>query len=103
MSDKTPWGRHEGMAESDPAHSWLVKMVIVMIVFPVLLVTLMQPWKLVIYGLAWLLPADAAWAHWFGLCAVVVGTILAGWGALRVCRLIWPKPTTSSHAWFNKV
>jgi len=41
MSDKAPWWRLEGMAESDCGHSWLVKLVIVMLVFPTLLLTLM--------------------------------------------------------------
>ena len=88
----------EGMAESHRAHSWLVKLVIVTIVLPTLLLALMQPWKLVIFGLAWLLPADTLWAQWVGWCAVVVGVVLAVGGALWLCRLIWPRATTSSHA-----
>jgi len=86
------------MAESDRGHPWLVKLVIVAIVFPILLMALMQPWKLVLLGLAWLLPVHTQWAWWVARCAAVVGVILAGYGALWICRLIWPKATTRSHA-----
>jgi hypothetical protein len=86
------------MAESDRRHSWLVKLVIVTIVFPVLMVALMQPWHLVLFGLDRLLPVDTQWAQWVGLCAVIVGVIFAGYGALWICRLIWPKATTRPHA-----
>jgi uncharacterized membrane protein YdjX (TVP38/TMEM64 family) len=98
MPDRTRWWRFEGMAESDHGHSWLVKATIVVIVFPVLLVSFMQRWKLVVLGLAWMLPADAAWAHWVGWCAVVVGVILAGWVSFWICRLIWPKSASPSRA-----
>jgi len=86
------------MAESDRGHSWLVKLVIATIVFPVLVVALMQPWKLVLFGLAWLLPVDARWAQWVGWCAAIFGAMLAGYAALWICRLIWPKTATRSHA-----
>jgi hypothetical protein len=98
MPDRTPWWRLEDMAESDPGHPWLVKLVIVTIVFPTLILTLMLAWKLVLLGLAWLLPVDTRWAQWVGWCAAIVGVILAGYGALWVCRLIWPKRTTNSLA-----
>ena len=98
MPDRTPWWRLEGMAESDRGHSWLVKLEIVTIVFPVLVLALTQPWKLVLFGLAWLLPPGTRWAQWVGWCAAIVGVTLAGCGALWICLLIWPKPTTSSHA-----
>ena len=97
MPDRTRWWRLETMSESDRGHSWLVKL-IVAIVFPVLVVALMQPWKLVLFGLAWLLPVDTRWAQWVGWCASIAGAILAGYGALWICRLIWPKTTTRSHA-----
>jgi hypothetical protein len=77
------------MDASDRGHSWLIKLVIVAIVFPVLVVALMQPWKLVLFGLAWLLPVDQQWAEWVGWCASIVGVVLAGYGALWICRLIW--------------
>ena len=98
MPDRTPWWRLASMTESDRAHSWLVKLLIVTIVFPVLLMALMQPWKLVLFGLAWLLPVGTQWAQWVGWCAAIAGVILAGYGALWICRRIWPKATTKSHA-----
>ena len=98
MSHKASWWRLDHMAESDRRHAWLVKAVIVMIVFPTLLVTFTQAWKLVLYPLAWLLPPERLWAQLIGWSAVVVGLVLAVVGALWVCRLIWPKRTTNSHA-----
>ncbi len=86
------------MAESDRGHSWLVKFVIVAIAFPVLLVALMQPWKLVLLGLACLLPVNTQWAQWVGWCASIAGMVLAGYGALWICRLIWLKATSRPHA-----
>jgi len=83
MSDRTSWWRLEHMAESDRRHAWLVKLVIVTMVFPVLLLTLMQPWKLVIYGLAWLLPSHTLWAQAIGWCAVVLNAAIHLWA--RVC------------------
>ena len=78
-------------SESDPGHRWIRKSTIVAIVFPTLLVTLMQPWKLVMLGLPSILPRDQQWTEWVGWCAVVVGFILPAWGALWICRLVWPK------------
>lgn len=72
-------------------------LVIVLLVFPTLLLTLMQPWKLVIYGLAWLLPGDKLWAQWIGWCAVVIGMLLALFGVSWICRQIWPTATTKAH------
>ncbi len=86
------------MAESDRRHSWLVKVLIVMLVFPMLLLTLIQAWKLVLYPLAWLLPAKRLWAQLIGWSAAIVGMVVALIGALWICRLIWPKSTTNSHA-----
>jgi hypothetical protein len=83
---------------SDRGHSWLVKLVIVTIVFPVLVLGLRRPWKLVLFGLAWLLPVGTQWVQWVGWCAAIVGVTLAGYVALWICRLIWPKARTSSHA-----
>ena len=88
----------ESMTESDRGHARLVKLVIVTIIFPTLVVALMQPWQLILFGLAWLLPLEKQWAQWVGWCASIVGVILAGYGALWICRLIWPKATTSLHA-----
>ena len=82
MPDRTPWWRLGDMAESDWGHSWLVKLVIVTVVFPTQVLTLMQPWNLVLLGLAWLLPINTQWAQWVGWCATIVGVILAGYGAL---------------------
>jgi membrane associated rhomboid family serine protease len=86
------------MEESDRRHSWLVKVLIVMMVFPTFLLTLMQVWKLVLYPLAWLLPAEGLWAQLIGWSAAVVGVVFALVGALWICRLIWPKRATNSHA-----
>ena len=80
------------MAESDLADSWIIKMLIVLMVFPVLLVAFTQAWKLVLYPLAWLLPSGALWAAFIGWTVMVIGLVLAVGGAVWVCRLIWPKP-----------
>jgi len=98
MSDRASSWRLDQMAESDRRHSWLLKALIVMLVFPVLLLTFMQVWKLVLYPLAWLLPAGALWAQLVGWAAVVVGLVLAVGGALWACRLIWPKRAARPHA-----
>src|SRR5437867_8384458 len=93
---RTRWWRLQNMSESDAGHHRLVKATIAGFVFPTLLVALMQPWKLVVLGLAWILPSDSVWAYWVGWCAVVAGWILAGWGAFSICRMIWPKAATPS-------
>jgi len=98
MSDRARWWRWDQMAESDRRHSWLVKVLIVMIVFPTLLFTFMQAWLLVLYPLAWLLPAETLWAQLIGWSAVAVGVVVALVGALWICRRIWPKRATHSHA-----
>jgi len=98
MTDRAPWWRLDDMAESDRGHSWLLKALIVMIIFPTLLLILIQAWKLVLFPLAWLLPAERLWAQVIGWSAVVVGVSVALVGALWVCRLIWPKRATNSHA-----
>ena len=85
------------MPESDRRHVWLVRVLIVLLVFSVLFLTLMQPWKLVLYGLAWLLPADKPWAEWVGWSAAIAGVLLALVGALWICRRMWPT-TSKSHA-----
>jgi hypothetical protein len=84
--------------EADRRHSWLIKMVIVLIVFPALVVAFTQPWKLVLFGLAWLLPVDTTWAWWLGWGAAIAGVILGGYGALWICRLIWPKGPSNARA-----
>jgi hypothetical protein len=86
------------MAESDRGHAWLLKAVIVLLVFPVLLLTLMQPWKLVLYPLASILPAEALWAQIVGWAAMIVGLMFAIGGAFWVCRLIWPRRATNHNA-----
>jgi hypothetical protein len=98
VSDKARWWRLEAMAESDRGHSWLVKFVIVVFVFPVLVLTLMQPWKLVTYGLTSVLRGDERWAQLIGWSAVIIGVLLALFGALWICRWIWPTATNKSHA-----
>jgi hypothetical protein len=90
-ASKTPWWQLAPMPESDRGHRWLLKATITTIVFPTLLLTLMQPWKLVLLALGWILPRDPLWAQWVGWCAVVLGLIVPAWGAFWVCRLIWPK------------
>ena len=58
-----------------PSLVGLLKALIVMVIFPVLLLTLMQVWKLVFYPLAWLLSAGALWAQLVGWVVVVVGLV----------------------------
>src|SRR5262245_48500132 len=52
MPDHAPRWRHRRMGEADRGHAWVVKLVIVIFVFPIVFLTLMQPWKLVLFGLA---------------------------------------------------
>ena len=103
MSEKASWWRFNAMAESNRGHSWLVKALIVILVFPVLLFTFTQIWGVVLYPLAWLLPAGALWAQFVGWTAMVVGLVLGVGGALWICRLIWPKRATNHHAHINGV
>jgi hypothetical protein len=48
----------EPMPESDRRHAWPVKALIVMIVFPVLLLACLYAWSVLLYTLAWVLPAE---------------------------------------------
>ena len=98
MPDKARWWRLEAMAESDRGHAWLVKSVIVVFVFPVLVLAFMQPWKLVTYGLVWVLPPDGSWAQVVGWGVGIVGVLLALFAALWICRWIWPAAINKSHA-----
>jgi len=93
MAGKPSWWRLDQMAESesDPRHSWLLKAVIVMMVFPTLLLTFMQVWKLALLTLDLVLPRQPLWARVIGWSAVVVGAAFALFAALWLCRLIWPK------------
>jgi hypothetical protein len=45
------------MPESHWGHRWLAKAVIVLIVFPVVMFTLLQAWKLLVLALASVAPA----------------------------------------------
>jgi len=97
MSDRTSWWCVGAVAESDRVHSLIVKALIVMIVFPVLVVTLMQPWKLVLYLVLWLVPATKLSGQLAG-GAMLVGLVFVVGGALWLCRLIWPKRAANHHA-----
>lgn len=88
MPDGTRWWRLE---------LGLVRLVIAGIVFPVLVVALMQPMKLMLFGLTWVLPADTQWAQWVGWSSAIVGVVFAGYASLCVCRLIWPRASNGSH------
>jgi hypothetical protein len=81
----------DAMAAWDHADSWMIKILIVLVVFPVMLVAFTQAWKLVLYPVAWLLPSDALWAALIGWSVMVIGLVLAIGGAVWVCRVIWPK------------
>src|SRR5690242_4890910 len=93
MSAEAPWWH----SESDPRHSRLVKLVIVAL-FPALLLAVHQPLKLIVYGLAWLLPANTLWARYFVWCAMVVEVVLSLLGAFWICRLIWPTTRNESQS-----
>jgi hypothetical protein len=69
-----------------------------MIVFPVVLLASLCAWSVLLYPLAWVLPAERLWAQVIGWSAVGVGTIVALVVTLSICRRIWPKPTSTSHA-----
>lgn len=95
---QTSWWQLQPMSESDPGHRWILKGTIAAIIFPALLIGFMQPWKLVMFGLAAIVPTDQQWTRWLGWCAAVVGVILPALGAFSICRLIWPKSPTSGRA-----
>lgn len=79
------------MPESDRGHSWLVKVLIVMLVFPTVLLAFMQVWQLALAPLAWLLPTGSPWAQLVGWTTAVVGLVFAVVATVWVCRLVWPR------------
>lgn len=70
---------------------FLVKFVIVLVVFPVLVLAFLQLSKLPPLLLSLVLPAS--WANAVGMAALILGLIAGVAGAFLICRKIWPRAT----------
>jgi hypothetical protein len=87
--------RLEAVAGSEQVGVWFGRLMVPMVLFPVFIITFMQPFKLLTFGLYYVLPKQTPWAGkvlsasvWLGLLGAVVGAFLA-------CRWVWTRMASS--------